>query len=96
MKNNLKVTLVAAAFSTALFTAGCASTSEHDHSTHSHSSSGAKAYSLKTCLVTDEDLGDKPVSFVHQGQEVKLCCEGCKEDFDKDPATYLKKLQAAK
>ena len=25
----------------------------------------------------------------HKGQKVKLCCEGCKEDFEKDPQKYL-------
>src|SRR5436189_6098548 len=33
--------------------------------------------SLKTCVVSDEKLGGemgKPYVFVHEGQEVKLCC----------------------
>lgn len=52
---------------------------------------------LKTCPVSGEKLGEmgKPTTFVYQGQEVKLCCSGCRKDFDKDPATYLKKIQAA-
>jgi len=37
----------------------------------------------------------KPYVFVYQGQEVKLCCPGCKKDFDKDQAKYLKKIRAA-
>ena len=76
---------------------GCQSTHDehdgHDHSKHSHGSvSGAKAYPLTTCIVTDDALDKDAVVFVHQGQEVKICCEGCKEDFDKEPAKYLKKL----
>jgi YHS domain-containing protein len=35
----------------------------------------------------------KPVVFVREGQEIKLCCKDCRDDFDKDPATYLKKLE---
>ncbi|MEJ0090522.1 MAG: hypothetical protein WDM80_12380 [Limisphaerales bacterium] len=52
---------------------------------------------LKTCPVSDEKLGEmgKPVVFVYEAQEVKLCCKGCKKDFDKDPAKYIKKIRAA-
>ena len=56
----------------------------------------AKPYPLKTCVVTDEEIGKdpdmKPHVFTHKGQEVKLCCNGCKKDFDKDPAKYMKKI----
>jgi YHS domain-containing protein len=52
---------------------------------------------LTTCPVSGEKLGEmgKPYVFTYQGQEVKLCCSGCKKDFDKDPAKYLKKIQDA-
>jgi len=52
---------------------------------------------LTTCPVSGEKLGEmgKPMVFVYQGQEVKLCCSGCKKDFDKDPAKYIKKIQDA-
>jgi YHS domain-containing protein len=52
---------------------------------------------LATCPVSGEKLGEmgKPCVFVYQGQEVKLCCPGCKKDFDKDQAKYLKKIRAA-
>jgi hypothetical protein len=53
---------------------------------------------MTTCPVSGEKLGGdmgKPYVFVYQGQEVKLCCSGCKKDFDKDPAKYLKKIRAA-
>jgi hypothetical protein len=58
----------------------------------------AKAYKLDTCVVSDEKLGEmgKPVVFVHEGQEIKLCCKDCRKDFDKDPAKYLKKLDEKK
>lgn len=54
-----------------------------------------KPYKLTTCIVSDEKLGAMGESFVfvYQGQEIKLCCEGCKKKFDKDPAKYLKKLE---
>jgi YHS domain-containing protein len=52
---------------------------------------------LTTCPVSGEKLGEmgKPYVFTYQGQEVKLCCSGCKKDFDKDPAKYLKKIREA-
>lgn len=58
----------------------------------------SKPYTLKTCIVTDEKLGGdmgKPYVFVHEGQEMKLCCKGCLRDFNKEPAKYLKKLAVA-
>jgi len=57
----------------------------------------AKPDKMTTCPVSGEKLGEmgNPYVFVYQGQEVKLCCSGCKKDFDKDPAKYLKKIQAA-
>ncbi len=54
----------------------------------------AKAYPLDKCIVSDEKLGEmgEPFVFVHEGQEIKLCCKSCQKDFKKDPAKYLKKL----
>lgn len=57
----------------------------------------AKPYPLDTCIVTNEKLGEmgKPFVFTHEGQEFKLCCKSCQKDFKKDPAKYVKKLEAA-
>ncbi len=54
-----------------------------------------KSYPLKTCIVSGDPLGEmgKPVVFVYQNQEIKLCCKDCRKDFDADPAKYLKKLE---
>ena len=56
-----------------------------------------KPYPLKTCVVTDEEIGKdpdmKPHTFTYKGQEVKLCCKGCLKDFEKEPAKYLKKIE---
>ena len=54
----------------------------------------AKPYTLKTCLVSGKKLDTmgKPYVFTYKGQEFKLCCGGCKADFDKDPAKFVKKL----
>jgi YHS domain-containing protein len=65
--------------------------------TNSAASASPKPDKLATCPVSGEKLGEmgSPYVFVYQGQEVKLCCSGCKKDFDKDPAKYLKKVQDA-
>ena len=56
-----------------------------------------KPYPLKTCVVTDEKLGEMGDAyvFVYEGREVKLCCKSCLKDFKKDPAKYVKKIEAA-
>lgn len=55
---------------------------------------GGKPYPLATCIVSDEKLGSmgEPYAFVHEGQEIKLCCKGCLKDFNREPAKYLAKL----
>lgn len=86
---------VLAGATTILFT-GCAGEG-HDHSGHSHGASAAKPYPLKTCLVTDEAFEHgKPYTFVHQDQEIKLCCKDCLADFEKEPTKYISKLNASK
>ena len=75
---------------------GCSS-SGHDHSSHSHGTAAAKPYPLTKCLVTDEGFNHgKPYTFVHEGQEIKLCCEDCLADFKKEPSKYLSKLNPPK
>ena len=65
--------------------------------TNSAAATAPKPDKLAICPVSGEKLGEmgKPYVFVYQGQEVKLCCSGCKKDFDKDPAKYIKKIQDA-
>ena len=64
-----------------------------------HADHKAKPYPLKTCIVSGEEINDKrdmkPHVFVHEGQEVKLCCKSCLKDLNKDKAGYLKKIDAA-
>lgn len=67
------------------FAAGCAGTSSQQ----------AKTYPLQTCIVTDEELGGhgEPYVFVHNGQEIKMCCKDCLAEFQSDPAKYMAKIQ---
>ena len=52
---------------------------------------------MTTCPVSGDKLGEmgKPYVFEYKGREVKLCCPDCKKDFDKDPAKFMKKVEAA-
>lgn len=84
----------------ALLTLGCdqeAPTPAPGNSPAASVPEGVKPYPLKTCIVSDEPLGSMgdPIVLVHDGQEVKFCCEGCTDTFKKDPAKYLAKLPAA-
>lgn len=56
-----------------------------------------KAYTLKTCPVSDEKLGEMgdPVVFTYEGREIKLCCKNCRKDFDASPAKFVKKIEKA-
>lgn len=60
-------------------------------------------YPLTVCVTSDEPLGSmgKSPEYIYRvaGQPDRLvvfCCEGCEEDFLKEPAKYLAKIDAAK
>jgi hypothetical protein len=62
----------------------------------------ADNYPLKTCVVSGEPLGSMGDSFQYTHKEagkpdrlVRFCCEGCVDDFKKEPAKFLKKLDDA-
>lgn len=58
----------------------------------------AKPYPLDTCLVSGEALGSggmTPYGFAYQGREIQLCCKSCLKYFNKEPAKFIKKLEAA-
>lgn len=54
------------------------------------------AYALSTCPISGEQLGEMgaPISLIHEGREVKFCCEGCLPKFKADPAKYMAKIDA--
>ena len=56
-----------------------------------------KPYTLKTCVVSGDKLGEmgKPFVYEYKGREIKFCCKGCLKDFNKDPAKYIKKIEEA-
>jgi len=57
-----------------------------------------KPYTLKKCVVSGEEIDEKgdmkPYVFTHGDRQIKLCCESCLKDFKKDPAKYVKKIEA--
>lgn len=75
----------------------------HDHSTHDHSAPAAvpaetqqrigDPWPLDTCIVSGEKLGSMgdPIILIHEGREVRFCCQGCVGTFKADPAKYLAK-----
>ena len=56
----------------------------------------SKPYPLEFCPVSDGKLGSmgKPVVFVYQDQEIRLCCQECRKEFDATPAKFLAKLES--
>ena len=51
-------------------------------------------YPLNVCLVSGEELGSmgEPVVIVHEGREIKFCCDSCLPKFEADPGKYLSQL----
>jgi hypothetical protein len=55
------------------------------------------AYPTKQCVVMAHDgLDENSTDHVVANRLVRLCCDGCIETFDKEPAKYLAKVDAAK
>jgi hypothetical protein len=54
----------------------------------------AKAYPFDVCLVSGEKLGSHgdPYVFERDGQEVKLCCESCFDEFDANADKLMKQI----
>ena len=52
------------------------------------------AYPLDICPISGEKLGSMgaPTVRFYEGREVRFCCDGCIEDFEKDLDASLKKL----
>jgi hypothetical protein len=82
---------------------GLSSISRADGTNSAAASAKPTPYPLKTCVVSDEKLGDMgdPIVFIYENkekginQEVKFCCPSCKPKFVKDPDKYMKNIQDA-
>lgn len=53
-------------------------------------------YPLDVCVVSGKPLGATATTATHEGKVVKLCCATCAETFQKDPATYLARIDTAR
>ncbi|HQY20940.1 MAG TPA: hypothetical protein PK294_09425 [Ignavibacteria bacterium] len=45
--------------------------------------------SVKTCIVSGEELSADVVTYVYFNNTVELCCDVCLKAFKKEPAKYL-------
>ena len=54
-------------------------------------------YPLKKCVVSGEALGSmgESVNYLHEGTLIKLCCDHCKPDLEKDPAKFVAMVKTA-
>jgi hypothetical protein len=54
-------------------------------------------YPLEKCVVSGEALGSmgESVNVVHEGTLIKICCDHCKPDLDKDPAKFVAMVKTA-
>jgi len=87
--------------------AGAPAVAQHEHRDanqpkhHDEAAVTAKAdqrvgdpYALETCPTTGKKLGamGDPVVKLYDGREVRFCCAGCPEQFEKDQAANLAKI----
>jgi YHS domain-containing protein len=58
----------------------------------------AEPYPLETCVISGAKLDSMggPYIHKHEGTEVRFCCRGCLPRFNRDPAKYLKIIEAAR
>lgn len=50
-------------------------------------------YPLEICIVSGDKLGADAIVFSYQGREIKTCCTNCIDEFYKDPAGYVAKIE---
>jgi YHS domain-containing protein len=57
----------------------------------------SKPYPLKKCVVSGHKLAkqEKSYEFTYQGQTIRLCCNQCLPEFERQPSQYLAKLERA-
>lgn len=55
------------------------------------------SYPLQKCVVSDEALGSMgdPIEYVNGTRLVRFCCKSCVKSFQKDPDSFMAKVDAA-
>lgn len=72
----------------------------HNHEAMGHGSVSQTDSDAETkvalCPVSGEELGSmgEPVKVIHEGHEVKLCCNDCVKEFETNPSKYLTSLKS--
>lgn len=98
MNSTTKLSLYSLVIVTPLFFASCGEkkSEENNQSNQTESSVSVKPYPLKVCIVSGKNLGSmgEPYVFVHNGQEIKMCCDHCLPKFNKNPDKYLAQLKS--
>lgn len=91
----MKTILILSSMSAVLALASCSK----DETATSNPPAGAESpaatpYPLEVCLVSGEELGSmgEPHVIVHEGQEIRFCCEQCEPKFKANPEKYLSQL----
>ncbi len=66
-------------------------------SSTSAETSDISKYPLSICLVSGERIGSHgtPVILTTNGREIRLCCESCLPDFERDESAFLAALDSA-
>ncbi len=91
MNTPILITTSAALLAGAALLTGCGGEAKKSDGAAPAAAGGAKQ---ELCPVSGEKLGSmgKPYEFEYKGRKIQLCCDGCKEDFDKEPEKYAAKL----
>lgn len=95
MKIKKYIHLTAVVLSAPLIVASCSEKKNPDSNVKDGTEARAeKPYPLEVCLVSGEELGSMgdPYVFVHEGQEIKMCCKKCLKKFNADPEKYITML----
>ncbi|MGI8907315.1 MAG: hypothetical protein ACR2IE_12585 [Candidatus Sumerlaeaceae bacterium] len=73
------------------------STSTQRAKTKRNKSGGETAINNQICPVSGQDVNamGNPITVVHKGQKVTLCCDMCKDKFKADPDNMLEKAKAS-
>lgn len=78
--------------------AACGSDAEPAADDKPSTVTASNAYPLDTCVISGQKLGDhgEVVEKTHDGVTVKLCCAGCEDKFNEDPAKFVALVTEAK
>ena len=90
----MTIILTAAFMGVVVLMTGCGN-GEPSATAPSQTEQGGEVITQTTCPVLDNPI-DKSIFVEHEGRKVYFCCQACVGTFQKDPAKYMAKLDAAK